>query len=67
VDAAEIERLLALAGSDAEVLTDLEGCVTRMHAARQAKADLARLDSESLRAALAARQQVPRQTWGDTR
>lgn len=49
-DAAEIERLVVLAG--------LDGCVTRLHAVRQAKAALSRLDAESLRNALAARRRV---------
>ena len=57
-DAAEIERLVALAGSDADVLADLDGCVTRLHAVQQAKAARSRLDAESLRNALAARRRA---------
>jgi hypothetical protein len=51
-DAAEIEELVALAGDDADVLAGLDGCVTRLHAVRQAKAAGSRLDAESLRHAL---------------
>lgn len=56
-DTAEIERVVAVAGSDAEMLADLDGCVTRLHAVQQAKAALSRLDAES-RNELAARRRA---------
>ncbi len=52
---AEIESWMALAGSAAGALADLDGCVARLHEMQHAKAALARLDSTSLRAALEAR------------
>jgi hypothetical protein len=57
-DAAEIEGLVARAGCDADVLAGLDGCVTRLRAARQVKAACSRLDAESLRHALAARRRA---------
>lgn len=52
---AEIESWMALAGSEAGALADLDGCVARLHEVQHAKAALARLDSTNLRAALEAR------------
>jgi hypothetical protein len=57
-DAAEIKGVMALAGSDADVLADLDGCVTRLHAVQQAKPARSRLDAKSMRHALAARRRA---------
>ena len=57
-DAAEIERVVALAGCDADVLADLDGWVNRLHAVQQAKATSSRLDAKSLRSAFAARRRA---------
>lgn len=54
-DPAEINRLLALASSEAAALCDLDGCVARLHEVQHAKSVLARLDASSLRVALEAR------------
>jgi len=52
---AQIEMLVAVAGSEAGALAELDGCVTRLHEVQHAKAALARLDAGSLRAALETR------------
>jgi len=52
---AQIELLVAVAGSEAGALADLDGCVARLHEVQHAKAALARMDARSSRAALEGR------------
>lgn len=54
-DETELNRLMAMAGSEGEALAALAGCVDRLHQVHAARAALARLDAPSLRAALEAR------------
>ncbi len=54
-DETELNQVMAMAGSECEVLAALAGCVDRLHQVHAARAALARLDAPSLRAALEAR------------
>jgi hypothetical protein len=58
MDQAELDRLLAVAGSETEALAALVGCVDRLNQVHAARAALARLDAPSLRAAIEARRAV---------
>ncbi len=54
----QIAQLLAAAGDEAAALDALEGCVARLHEARDAKVALAQLTPADLRAALSMRRQA---------
>ena len=54
---AEIARLLEVAGGEGEALSELDGCVARLHEVQQAKAALAGLTVAQLRAGLEFRRQ----------
>lgn len=54
-DVAEIERLMDLAGAECAAFQELDCCLTRLGEVWAAQSQLAHLDSETLRGALAAR------------
>lgn len=54
----QIAALLAAVGGEAAALDALEGCVTRLHEARDAKVALAQLTPADLRAALSMRRRA---------
>jgi len=54
----QIAQLLAAAGDEAAAMDALEGCVTRLHEARDAKVVLAQLTPTDLRTALSMRRQA---------
>jgi hypothetical protein len=48
----EAVRLFDIACSETDTISDLDACLTRLHAVRDAKAALTRLPAATLRAAL---------------
>lgn len=52
---AEIERLMGLAGAERAAFQELDSCLTRLREVWAAHSQLAHLDADTLRGALAAR------------